>query len=559
MNANLKKALAMIFAVSLTASSVSVMQPITVSAETKTLEQIEKEKKEKQAQINAKKAQLATLADDISKKAEYEKVLNEQIELINGKMLLIDSQLQNLHQDMDDTEVQIEELEDTIEKQKVQVEQDLETFKTRIRTLYIHGNDSLLSALVGAGSFYDVLSKIDVIRRVSKHDDEMIEELRDEIKALTKNEQDLSANLQALNLKETEMDVLYDEFKSSHDELNATSMQNNTAMQLLVNQHSDVQIQLKAEEVAMDELDAEEEKLIAEAIAKAEAERKAKEEAERKAKEEAERKAKAEAERKAKEEAERKAKQEAEQKAKLEAELKAKQEAERKAAEEAAKKTAPPATQAPVTQAPVNQQQNPATNAATATKPAVTQAPATAAPTVPTTAATTVPTTVATTAATTAATTVNNGGDYRGGKLSWPAPGYYRISSGFGPRWGTHHSGIDIIGDKGPINGAAACAAAAGTVIMTRGGCGHNFGKNYNCGCNGGYGNYVIISHGNGLYTLYAHLARSTVSEGQSVSVGQQIGVIGSTGHSTGPHLHFEVRVGGNSTGNRVDPEAYLF
>ena len=66
MNANLKKALAMIFAVSLTASSVSVMQPITVSAETKTLEQIEKEKKEKQAQINAKKAQLATLLDLIT-------------------------------------------------------------------------------------------------------------------------------------------------------------------------------------------------------------------------------------------------------------------------------------------------------------------------------------------------------------------------------------------------------------------------------------------------------------------------------------------------------------
>ena len=61
------------------------------------------------------------------------------------------------------------------------------------------------------------------------------------------------------------------------------------------------------------------------------------------------------------------------------------------------------------------------------------------------------------------------------------------------------------------------------------------------------------------MYTLYAHLARATVSQGQSVTVGQQIGVIGSTGHSTGPHLHFEVRIGGNSTSNRVDPEAYLF
>ena len=88
--------------------------------------------------------------------------------------------------------------------------------------------------------------------------------------------------------------------------------------------------------------------------------------------------------------------------------------------------------------------------------------------------------------------------------------------------------------------------------------CPHNYKKNSSCGCNDGYGNYVVISHGNGIYTLYAHLASISVADGQSVTVGQQVGVIGSTGHSTGPHLHFEVRVGGNSTKNRVNPLDYL-
>ncbi|MBP0967038.1 MAG: M23 family metallopeptidase, partial [Oscillospiraceae bacterium] len=144
---------------------------------------------------------------------------------------------------------------------------------------------------------------------------------------------------------------------------------------------------------------------------------------------------------------------------------------------------------------------------------------------------------------------------------AWPAPGYYHISSGFGPRWGTHHSGIDICGSNSLIAGAAACAAASGTVIAAQGGCTHNYGKDLNkwtCHCNYGYGNYIILDHGNGLYTLYAHLASFTVSVGQTVTVGQQIGVIGSTGDSTGAHLHFEVRKGANTANNRVDPELYL-
>jgi murein DD-endopeptidase MepM/ murein hydrolase activator NlpD len=118
--------------------------------------------------------------------------------------------------------------------------------------------------------------------------------------------------------------------------------------------------------------------------------------------------------------------------------------------------------------------------------------------------------------------------------LIWPVSG--PITSPFGWRWGRMHQGIDIgVGYGTPIH-----AAAAGTVIY--------------CGWETGYGNLVVIDHGNNLATAYAHQSSIAVSCGQQVTQGQVIGYVGATGHATGPHLHFEVRVDGNP----VDPLGYL-
>jgi murein DD-endopeptidase MepM/ murein hydrolase activator NlpD len=103
-------------------------------------------------------------------------------------------------------------------------------------------------------------------------------------------------------------------------------------------------------------------------------------------------------------------------------------------------------------------------------------------------------------------------------------------------RWGRMHEGIDISAGTGtPI-----AAAAAGTVISA--------------GWMGGYGNLVVIDHGGGLATAYAHLSGFGVGSGQSVGQGQVIGYVGCTGHCYGPHVHFEVRVNGAA----VDPLGYL-
>lgn len=117
----------------------------------------------------------------------------------------------------------------------------------------------------------------------------------------------------------------------------------------------------------------------------------------------------------------------------------------------------------------------------------------------------------------------------------WPISGV--VTSEYGPRWGSFHPGIDIAGP----NGAPIAAAKSGEVI-------------YAAFNEGGYGNYVIIDHGDGFVTAYAHQSRLAVRKGDTVSQGQIIGYEGSTGFSTGPHLHFEVRAGGSAR----DPRSYV-
>lgn len=118
--------------------------------------------------------------------------------------------------------------------------------------------------------------------------------------------------------------------------------------------------------------------------------------------------------------------------------------------------------------------------------------------------------------------------------FDWPARA--RISSPFGPRWGGMHNGIDIA----VVTGTPIRAAADGRVIYS--------------GANGGYGIMVMIDHGSGVETRYAHHSRNVVSVGQTVKRGDIIAYSGNTGNSTGPHLHFEIR----QNNKPVDPIKFL-
>ena len=144
----------------------------------------------------------------------------------------------------------------------------------------------------------------------------------------------------------------------------------------------------------------------------------------------------------------------------------------------------------------------------------------------------------------------NNGGGSSGAgsganstdSFIWPVASYVYVSSRFGQRVHPitgeikNHTGIDIASNQG----TTIYAADGGTITLAA--------------WNGGYGNCVMIDHGNGYVTLYGHMSSIAVSQGQTVSQGDTIGYVGSTGNSTGPHLHFEVL----KNGTRIDPEQFF-
>lgn len=125
----------------------------------------------------------------------------------------------------------------------------------------------------------------------------------------------------------------------------------------------------------------------------------------------------------------------------------------------------------------------------------------------------------------------------KSGEYLWPVPSSSTISSGFGTRWGKPHEGVDIPGKIG----SHIVAAAEGVVVYS--------GKDI-----GGYGNITVIAHRNGFFTVYAHAKKNFTHEGQRVYRGQVIAVIGMTGRTYGPHLHFEMR----KNGEAIDPSSYI-
>ena len=146
---------------------------------------------------------------------------------------------------------------------------------------------------------------------------------------------------------------------------------------------------------------------------------------------------------------------------------------------------------------------------------------------------------------------INSEGDYLGGIMGWPLPGFQTITSNYGYRtfggYSDFHTGIDISGRNSAGQGSFGrpiVAASDGKVALV----------NSSYTPNRGYGMYVIVDHGGGVTTLYAHCSELNVTLGQEVKRGQTLAKVGSTGFSTGPHLHFEVR----ENGKHINPLTYL-
>lgn len=406
------------------------------------------EKQQEQLDAKIKEAQ-----ENIKSEQAAQQSIDEQIGVVEQTIQKYDIKIQKYNEDIDALTKSISESEKNIEQKQEEIEQGVEEFKQRIRILYITGSDSYTDILVGAKDFYDMLMKIELVKRVANHDNEMIDnliELKEQYEAEKKT---LEENKAQLETKLEEQQAEKEKQQAQKDKL------------------EDLYSQSKAHEEQLKK-DEESYKANKEAI-------------------------------------------EAEQ-AEFEADLQAlyeKEEARKqKEAEEERKRQEALLAQ---------QQQNSSGNGITSN--------------------------------TNQGSTNNSDHGYTDKSMfTWPVPGYYHITYGVGWRWGAYHKGIDI--SSSGIRGAKICAAASGTVIRVVNGCSHDYAKNGSCGCGGGYGNYCIIDHGNGYWTLYGHSEYITVNQGQYVNQGDVIGTVGSTGYSTGPHLHFEIRINGVA----VNPSDYV-
>ncbi|MGN0601373.1 MAG: murein hydrolase activator EnvC family protein [Oscillospiraceae bacterium] len=383
--------------------------------------------------------------EDIESEQQVQADIDEQISLVEKTIEKYDVTIQKYNEDISDLSKEIEKSEKNIEQKQQEIEQGVEDFKKRIRVMYINGTDSYTDILIGAKDFYDMLMKIELVKRVANHDNEMIDNLVELKRQYESEKEVLEENKKDLEEKRKEQQTQKDKQQAQKDKLT----------------------ELYSKSIAAEEQ-----------LKKAEAAYKKNQES-----------LKAE---------------QAEFEADLQALYKKEEKRKKKEAEEAERKR----------QELLAQQQQQQSSSGGATNN------------------------------TDQGSTDNSDHGYTDkSQFTWPVPGFYHITYGVGWRWGAYHQGIDI--SSANIRGAKICAAASGTVIRVVNGCTHDYGKSGSCGCGGGYGNYCIIDHGNGYWTLYGHSEGITVSVGQYVNQGDVIGTVGSTGFSTGPHLHFEIRLNG--------------
>lgn len=382
--------------------------------------------------LEAKQAKLEKDRKDVEAMlSKYENDAEETekyLEEYDNKMKLQEEQVEVVEEQIALYEAEIAELEEKIAASQEDIDDGIVQFKQRLRSLYMAGSDSMASVLTGSTDFYDMLARMEFVERVSKHDNDMIDSLNEQIAELEASKAEQQAALEAMESKKAEEEKYYTELRETYNN-HAETKQMQEAMAADYRERAD---EIEAEQSQV------EEELQAEI-------RRIQEENERKRQEE---------ERKRKEEEERKRK-----------------EAEANNTEYVDTYT-PPAT-------------------------------------------------------------------YSDTGFIWPVPSVRNMGDGYGNRWiveeqrNNFHKGIDVT--KPGCAGEPTVASAGGTVIQAS--------NKYN-----GYGNCVIIDHGNGVSTLYAHHQSLAVNVGDTVVQGQTLGYIGQTGNAYGNHLHFEVRINGEHT-----------
>lgn len=350
--------------------------------------------------ISDNKASVNDLLNQISDMQAQLDVYNAKITDLNKQIAAKDEIINNYQAEIDRLQAEIDAANIQIETQTAAVNVTYDVLKERLRSAYKAGESSALEVLLGSGDYASFLTRLELLKRVSEHDNELVKGLQEEINELNKTKEQLSSNQQSQQEKQSEIvnekaaiESARAEVKSVYNTLDAKQSRLEAQVKSLKSMISSLDSQNDAYQAKMD-------KLEAQSISN---------------------------------------------------------------------------------------------------------------------------------------TTGSSGNGVLSSGMSFPLTCNYYVSQHYGHNG---HKGVDIAGAN--INGQPVYAAAGGTVISAS--------------YHSSWGNNVLIDHGNGVWTRYAHLSSIGVSAGQTVSQGQYIGKVGSTGNSSGPHLHFEVYV----NKNRVNPEPYI-
>lgn len=415
------KILAVAIAVSMCVVSATSVLGISINGLKDKLTEIEENISSLENDSKKADTQINKLKGNIEKEKEKQKILDEKQAIAAKQVVLYENKVMIVQENIDQNEKEIKTMKKEIAKNE-------KLFLKRVRAMYMSSQSSVLSAILGAEDLSDFLTRTEVLKRVSKHDTELIE-------TLTTQKDELLVLKQELVDKKADLDSTKKKYENKSSEL-----------QKLSNFSAEAQKALKSEEKAY----MLEKERLAKEIKKSDAEID-----------------------------------------NILDQIRKKQIEEARIAREKAEKER--LEQEKLNAANGNNSGNSNINNGTSSITGGTEAPQ--------------------------------------GAFAWPLPGYASISSGYGYRtlWGRteFHYGIDIPAPSG----TAIVAANDGVVVLSR--------------YSSGYGNYIVVDHGGGYMTLYAHASALWVSEGQTVSRGQSIAGVGTTGPSTGNHLHFEVRVEG--------------
>lgn len=393
-----------------------------------TMSELEERQGRLESELSEIEAALAEYKDMAEESEEYLKEYDNKMKLQEKRVELSRQQTELMKED-------IAALEADIKDGEAELEESMEEFGQRLRTIYMSGGDSVAEVLAGSSSFYDMLSRIEFTERISRHDNEMIDTLKEQVEKLEADKTEYAEKLADMEEQQSAEERYYAELRETYEGHAETKK----LREAMIAEYKERTEEIEAERYQI-EVDLQEEI--------------------RRLQKELE------------------AKKKAEEQARIDEE-----ERLRKIAEENGEEYVPEETAA-------------------------------------------VPT-------------------YSETGFIWPVPTVRNIIDGFGNRWFEeeqryeNHKGIDI--NKPGCGGEAVVASAGGTVLQA--------GDR-----NDGYGECVIIDHGNGLITRYAHNRCVAVNVGDEVVQGQVISYIGQTGWATGDHCHFEVRINGEP----VDPMNYV-